>query len=261
MRGIWWAAREGDLRSGVRVESEETTALNIFSHSADRPLSRAASEFTDPHEGDDDNLLAPAVSSEPTPEFAAMVAEEYRRLLDRLDNDVLRRVAILPWRGSRPTPSPDQLGCARRTVARATGGADPPHPRHRFGLIPVTVSVGADILPSAGVLRAPAISGCDDGEGFPNNGLSDEQPDRFQVSIVGPRPEPNASTPSVAASRLTGEPGSGRRSRIHWTRFPNPGMPPSRIELEALKGEMPLGTTIRSPALARAWLTARRSWP
>ena len=94
--------------------------MNIFSHSADRPSSRAASEFTDPHEGDDDNLLAQAVSSEPTPEFAAMVAEEYRRLLDRLDNDVLRRVAILRMEGFTTDAIADQLGCARRTVATAT---------------------------------------------------------------------------------------------------------------------------------------------
>ena len=43
----------------------------------------------------DGDLLAQAVGSEPTPEFAVMVAEEYRRLLDRLGDDVLRKVAVL----------------------------------------------------------------------------------------------------------------------------------------------------------------------
>jgi len=70
------------------------------------------------HAGDDDDLLAKAVGSEPTPEFAAMVAEEYRRLLERLDDDVLRKVAILRMEGCTSDEIGSQLGCARRTVAR-----------------------------------------------------------------------------------------------------------------------------------------------
>ncbi len=46
-----------------------------------------------------DDLLVRAVGSEPTPEFAAMVAEEYRLLLDRLGGDVLRKVAVLRMEG------------------------------------------------------------------------------------------------------------------------------------------------------------------
>jgi DNA-directed RNA polymerase specialized sigma24 family protein len=66
----------------------------------------------------DDDLFARAVGSEPTPEFAVMVAEEYRRLLDRLGDDVLRKVAILRMEGYTTETVADQLGCARRTVAR-----------------------------------------------------------------------------------------------------------------------------------------------
>jgi DNA-directed RNA polymerase specialized sigma24 family protein len=77
-----------------------------------RPASEIAAD------GDDDVLLAQAVSSEPTPEFAAMIAEEYRRLLDRLGDDVLRKVAVLRMEGSTTDAIADQLGCARRTVAR-----------------------------------------------------------------------------------------------------------------------------------------------
>jgi WD40 repeat protein len=66
----------------------------------------------------DDDLLAHAVGSEPTPEFAAMVAEEYRLLLERLDDDVLRRVAILRMEGYTGDEIAARLGCARRTVAR-----------------------------------------------------------------------------------------------------------------------------------------------
>jgi DNA-directed RNA polymerase specialized sigma24 family protein len=66
----------------------------------------------------DDDVLARAVGSEPTPEFAAMVAEEYRGLLDRLGDDVLRKVAILRMEGHTSDAIAGRLGCARRTVAR-----------------------------------------------------------------------------------------------------------------------------------------------
>jgi DNA-directed RNA polymerase specialized sigma24 family protein len=78
-------------------------------------LVKPASDIAGP---EDDDLLAEAVGSEPTPEFAALVAEEYRRLLERLDDDVLRRVAILRMEGYTGDEIAAQLGCARRTVAR-----------------------------------------------------------------------------------------------------------------------------------------------
>ncbi len=83
-------------------------------------LVRLASDLANPGDvdDDDDDLLARAVGSEPTPEFAAMVAEEYRRLLDRLGDDVLRKVAILRMEGYTSDAVAEQLGCARRTVAR-----------------------------------------------------------------------------------------------------------------------------------------------
>jgi DNA-directed RNA polymerase specialized sigma24 family protein len=56
--------------------------------------------------------------SEPTPEFAAIVAEEYQRLLDALDDDGLRQVAISRMEGYTCDEIAAQLGCARRTVAR-----------------------------------------------------------------------------------------------------------------------------------------------
>ena len=79
---------------------------------------RPASELAGCDSDDEDDMLARAVGSEPTPEFAAMVAEEYRRLLDRLGDDVLRKVAILRMEGYTTEEIAGQLGCARRTVAR-----------------------------------------------------------------------------------------------------------------------------------------------
>lgn len=56
--------------------------------------------------------------SDPTPEFAAMVAEEYRRLLDALDDDGLRQVALDRMAGYTNDEIAARLGCALRTVAR-----------------------------------------------------------------------------------------------------------------------------------------------
>jgi DNA-directed RNA polymerase specialized sigma24 family protein len=58
------------------------------------------------------------VGTEPTPEFAAMVTEEYRRLLDALNDDDLRRVALDRMEGYTNDEIAARLGCARRTVAR-----------------------------------------------------------------------------------------------------------------------------------------------
>jgi DNA-directed RNA polymerase specialized sigma24 family protein len=79
---------------------------------------RPAADLADPGPDDEDDILARAVGSEPTPEFAAMVAEEYRRLLERLDDDVLRKVAVLRMEGHTSDEIAEKLGCARRTVAR-----------------------------------------------------------------------------------------------------------------------------------------------
>ncbi|WP_406697225.1 ECF-type sigma factor [Singulisphaera sp. Ch08] len=56
--------------------------------------------------------------TEPTPEFAAMFAEEYQRLLDALDDDSLRQVALDRMEGYTNDEIAERLGCARRTVAR-----------------------------------------------------------------------------------------------------------------------------------------------
>lgn len=79
---------------------------------------RPASDLADGSDLDDDDLLVRVVSNEPTPEFAATVAEEYRRLLDRLGNDGLRKVAVLRMEGATGEEIAAKLGCTRRTVVR-----------------------------------------------------------------------------------------------------------------------------------------------
>src|SRR5262245_28793885 len=58
------------------------------------------------------------VGDEPTPEFAAQVAEEFQRLLDRLGDDTLRRVAVRKMEGLTADEIAGQLHCSRRTVER-----------------------------------------------------------------------------------------------------------------------------------------------
>ena len=55
---------------------------------------------------------------EPTPAFAAQVAEECRRLLERLDSPELRAVALRKVEGYGNEEIAAQLGCGLRTVER-----------------------------------------------------------------------------------------------------------------------------------------------
>lgn len=69
-------------------------------------------------EGDDESALVQLVGSEPTPDFAVQVAEEYGRLLDLLGDDTLRQVAVWKMEGLGSDEIADKLACSRRTVAR-----------------------------------------------------------------------------------------------------------------------------------------------
>ena len=62
--------------------------------------------------------LKQAVGREPSPEFAAMMAEECARLLDLLRDDTLRQVAIKKMEGYTNDEIAAQLGFVRQTIAR-----------------------------------------------------------------------------------------------------------------------------------------------
>jgi DNA-directed RNA polymerase specialized sigma24 family protein len=66
----------------------------------------------------DGNALDVVAGREPAPELAAMVAEEYERLRDALDDDVLRRVLDLRLEGHDRREIAARLGCTVRTVTR-----------------------------------------------------------------------------------------------------------------------------------------------
>ena len=67
-----------------------------------------------PAEGEAAGML----DSGPTPEFAAEVADECRKLLEVLGDESLRRVAIAKMEGYTNRQIAEQLGCIEQTVER-----------------------------------------------------------------------------------------------------------------------------------------------
>jgi DNA-directed RNA polymerase specialized sigma24 family protein len=70
--------------------------------------------------GDEGEQAAPdwAVADEPTPAFAAQVAEECERLLQRLPEEVLRALAVWKMEGYTNEEIAARLGCCLSTVER-----------------------------------------------------------------------------------------------------------------------------------------------
>ena len=64
----------------------------------------------------DANLFGQVAGPEPTPEFAAMVAEECRRLLETLGDETLRQIALERMEGDTNEEIAARLGCSLRTV-------------------------------------------------------------------------------------------------------------------------------------------------
>ena len=65
-----------------------------------------------------DDLLARAIGAEPTPEFAALVTDEYRRLFGSLTDESLRVVVLLKLEGHSNEEIAKSLDCGVRTVER-----------------------------------------------------------------------------------------------------------------------------------------------
>jgi DNA-directed RNA polymerase specialized sigma24 family protein len=65
-----------------------------------------------------DDPIERLVAAEPTPEFAALVAEECRRRLDGLRDETLRRIALLKMEGYLHEEIAERLGLGLRSVVR-----------------------------------------------------------------------------------------------------------------------------------------------
>jgi DNA-directed RNA polymerase specialized sigma24 family protein len=61
-----------------------------------------------------------ALSQEPSPELAAQMTEEYLRLLHRLPDEELRRVALWKMENFSVDDIAERLGCSSRSVKRKT---------------------------------------------------------------------------------------------------------------------------------------------
>jgi DNA-directed RNA polymerase specialized sigma24 family protein len=72
----------------------------------------------EPVGAEEEAVLAQVVGTEPTPELAASVAEECRRLLDRLGDGELRSIAVWQMEGWTVEEIAERLGRSVRTVAR-----------------------------------------------------------------------------------------------------------------------------------------------
>ena len=66
----------------------------------------------------DEAGMAQILGREPTPEFAAQVAEQFARLLHCLGDGSLRSLALKKMEGYSDEEIATQIGCARRTVVR-----------------------------------------------------------------------------------------------------------------------------------------------
>ena len=86
-------------RGGGQVRGE-----SIFGHQA---------EGQDRHDG-----LDQVLGTEPTPELALEVAENCHLMLDQLQDETLRQVALWTLEGYHPAEIAKKLGCVRRTVER-----------------------------------------------------------------------------------------------------------------------------------------------
>ncbi len=62
--------------------------------------------------------LETVAGAEPTPEFAALAADEFRRLLDKLDDPDLKTLAVWKMEGHSNEEIAARWGCVLRTVER-----------------------------------------------------------------------------------------------------------------------------------------------
>lgn len=63
--------------------------------------------------------LAAVLGTEPTPDLAAVAVEQFQRLIDRLDDEELKKVALMKFELYTREEIAQRLGCSETTVKRA----------------------------------------------------------------------------------------------------------------------------------------------
>jgi DNA-directed RNA polymerase specialized sigma24 family protein len=97
------------------------TARKVFQFSRDQDRQKRggkAGPYRSPTSTDVERELEKIVSREPSPEFAAQVADECQRLLTLLGTFELRSIALWKMEGYTVDEIAGRLGCARTTVER-----------------------------------------------------------------------------------------------------------------------------------------------
>jgi DNA-directed RNA polymerase specialized sigma24 family protein len=122
-RGRFPQLRDRDNLWGLLVLITARKAVNLVRHERrqKRGGGRVVTDATQPGSADSSDVESPIdliVGREPTPEFAAQVAEEYWRLLNRLGDGNLRQIAIWKMEGFANTEIAAKLGRSEPTVER-----------------------------------------------------------------------------------------------------------------------------------------------
>jgi DNA-directed RNA polymerase specialized sigma24 family protein len=92
-------------------------AIDLANHEG-RLKRRGRGGSPPPGDAEGERGLEQVAGREPTPAFAAQVAEEYRRLLEQLDDGELRDIAVWKMEGDSNAEIARKLGCAEVTVER-----------------------------------------------------------------------------------------------------------------------------------------------
>jgi DNA-directed RNA polymerase specialized sigma24 family protein len=122
-RGQYPQLRDRDDLWALLVRITARKAINLTRHERrqKRGGGRVMADATPPGSADSSAAGSPidqVVGREPTPEFAALVAEECRRMLDRLGDGNLRQIAIWKMEGYTNAEIAAKADCAVPTVER-----------------------------------------------------------------------------------------------------------------------------------------------
>src|SRR5258708_2926996 len=112
-------SRDDLWRLLVTITARKASNQRRHEHQLKRGAGRIVGEGNlDRANPDGEGGLAQMLGGEPTPEFAAMVAEECRQRLDGLSDETLREVALMRMEGYTNDEIASRLGTSLRSVER-----------------------------------------------------------------------------------------------------------------------------------------------
>jgi DNA-directed RNA polymerase specialized sigma24 family protein len=114
------ADRDDLWRLLIRMTARKVVDLKRHETRQRRGGGRVHNESSWPLSAGDEpqQMLAQVVGVTPTPEFAVMVAEEYRLRLEQLDDPQLQAIAIAKMQGYENREIAQQQNCSTRTIER-----------------------------------------------------------------------------------------------------------------------------------------------